>query len=129
MKESFFKFSDPYISSLQYQENPNFEPERFEGLKINFDNEINKDDIKEKALVKVSMEIGDKINCPFWISIVMQAYFIWEGCNDDDLIDSLLKKNAVSLLIGYIRPIVANITSSSRFPTYNLPFINLADEE
>lgn len=129
MKESFFKFSDPYISSFQYKDNDDFDPEKFEEMKINFKNKIMKDEDKQRALVEVTMKIGDEVNCPFSITIVMQSYFYWGDCDNKELIKNLLEKNAVSLLIGYIRPIVANITSFSRFPTYNLPFVNLADDE
>lgn len=128
MKESFFKFSDPYILSLKYEDNLDFKPEKFENIKIDFNNKIEKND-DNKALVTVNMEIGNMIDCPFHISLSIQAFFYWNECNDETLINNLLEKNAVSLLIGYIRPIVASITSSSRYPTFNLPFINLADEE
>lgn len=128
MKESFFKFSDPYIVSLKYEENVNFDPNKFENVKLDFNNTITKNDENNQAIVTVNMEIGDMNNCPFYINISMQAFFYWDK-HDDETIKDLLEKNAVSLLIGYIRPIVASITSSSRYPTFNLPFINLSDEE
>lgn len=125
MKESFFKFSDPYLVSLEYVDNPNFNPDEFDDIKINFNNKIGKGDENQKASVAVIAEIGDKIKCPFYIRVEMCAVFYWNNCEDKQLIKTLLEKNATSLLIGYIRPIISSITSSSRFPTFNLPFVDL----
>ena len=54
---------------------------------------------------------------------VFVATTMFTGCGKQDT--SVLEKNAQALLIGYLRPIVANITNVSKFPAYNLPFINL----
>lgn len=47
--------------------------------------------------------------------------FIAEG----ETVGECLNVNAPALLLSYMRPIVANITSSSIFPAYHLPFVNL----
>ena len=63
---------------------------------------------------------------PFALKCTVEAEFEWsEKIQNDGKIDILLEKNAQALLIGYLRPIVANITNVSKFPAYNLPFINL----
>ena len=33
-------------------------------------------------------------------------------------------KKAPSLLLSYLRPIVAQVTSASKYGTYNIPFVN-----
>lgn len=50
----------------------------------------------------------------------------WEEM-DKKIIESMLRMNAPALLLGYMRPIVANITNSSNFPVYNLPFLNVKE--
>lgn len=40
------------------------------------------------------------------------------------MIDRLLNQNAPSLLSSYLRPIVAQVTSASKYGTYNIPFVN-----
>ena len=45
----------------------------------------------------------------------------------DERVESMLKMNAPALLLGYMRPIVAGLTNSSNFATYNLPFINFKE--
>lgn len=127
MKESFFKFNDPFLVSLEYIDNPNFNPHEFDNIEINFNNNIRKSDEDQKASVIVTAEIGDKVQCPFYIKVEMCAVFYWDNCEDEELIKTLLEKNAPSLLIGYIRPIISSITSSSRFPTFNLPFVDLSE--
>ena len=56
----------------------------------------------------------------------MASDFKWEDL-DEKTVDSMLNLNAPALLLSYMRPIVANITNSSKFPTYNLPFINFKE--
>ena len=129
MKESFFRFSDPHITSIQYKDNPDFDPESFEDMRIDFTNHIGRSKEQNKAQVTVNMEIGDDKASPFQIRIAMRAYFEWDDCDNEELVQELLEKNAVSLLIGYIRPLVSMITSSSRFPTFNLPFIDLTGSD
>ena len=40
------------------------------------------------------------------------------------MIDRLLNQNAPSLLLSYLRPIVAQVTSASKNGTYKIPFVN-----
>ncbi|MEI3592754.1 MAG: hypothetical protein V8Q05_07985 [Lachnospiraceae bacterium] len=38
------------------------------------------------------------------------------------MIEKLLNQNAPSLLLGYLRPIISQITAASPYNAYNLPF-------
>ena len=58
----------------------------------------------------------------------MGSEFSWEDEKEDDLISELLNINAPALLTGYMRPIISLITSSSRFPTFNLPFLDFTQQ-
>ena len=40
-----------------------------------------------------------------------------------------LKVNAPSLLLGYMRPLISNITNSSQYPTFNIPFLDMQENE
>lgn len=44
-----------------------------------------------------------------------------------EISEAMLKCNAPALLLSYMRPIVANITNVSKFPVYNLPFVNFQE--
>ena len=45
------------------------------------------------------------------------ANFRWNDELDDNMIDRLLNQNAPSLLLSYLRPIVAQVTSASKYGT------------
>lgn len=40
----------------------------------------------------------------------------------------MINTSAPAPLLGYMRPIVASITNSSKYPAYNLPFINFLND-
>ena len=51
----------------------------------------------------------------------------WNSELEDSKVNSFLNQNAPALLLSYARPIISMITNASRFPAYNIPFINFAD--
>lgn len=65
----------------------------------------------------------EKKDVLFKLIAKVAADFRWEDL-DDKAVDAMLHLNAPALLLGYMRPIVANITNSSVFPVYNLPFMD-----
>ena len=85
---------------------------------------------KSEALVELTLQINkyeEEIlkDAVFYVDVTMQSNFKWENSIEEDLLGSLLEKNAVALLLSYIRPIVANLTNSSPISAYNIPYINL----
>lgn len=129
MKESNFQFKDPYILELNFKENENFVVEKFESLKSNFNVSINRSETELEAFITLEVNLGDNDRCPFQLSVKIGANFFWSEDFDEELVDICLNKNAPALLISYIRPIIANVTSFSRFPSFNLPFIDLYSED
>jgi preprotein translocase subunit SecB len=123
MKESFFQFQDPVLLNMNYNENVNFNIQEFDNMKMNFKVSVDQKN-ESSAFVSLTLEIGDKDNNPFYIEIEMGSLFTWIDNVEEKSINELLRINAPVLLTGYIRPIVALITSTSRFPTFNLPFID-----
>lgn len=59
----------------------------------------------------------------------MEAIFTWENNLDPNMVKKLLKVNAPSLLLGYMRPLISNITNSSQYPTFNIPFLDMQENE
>ncbi|WP_276620945.1 protein-export chaperone SecB [Syntrophomonas wolfei] len=133
MIKSDFQFSNPYLTNLVFIVNEEFEPNNSE--EVNISNEINvsvqRPQTGNEAIVSLLIEINKDIsNRPFYLKIEIEAVFSWNNSMAEDMIDTMLSKNAPALLLAYARPIVANITNSSPFPTYNLPFMNfLASSE
>lgn len=122
-----FQFKDPVLLKLDYKENQNFDYEKFNEMKLDFEISVNKSK-NNQAFVTLSLVIGEDANNPFYLSISMGSEFSWEDEKEDDLISELLNINAPALLTGYMRPIISLITSSSRFPTFNLPFLDFTQQ-
>lgn len=127
MKESEFKFVDPYLEKLVFFENKSFDAKKqevkFENI---FDIEINRKEDENIAKVVLQLQVGTDGEAPFKLWIRVASNFMWENLSEE-ILDIMLNNNAPALLLGYMRPIVASITNSSKFPTYNLPFINFKD--
>ncbi|WP_373383461.1 hypothetical protein ABZM74_001025 [Weissella confusa] len=141
MKESLFEFSNPNIYGFQIIQNPKFDIEQeddtFKYLELN--STIHKSE-KKKSEANVSIDLtnenifsgesidnGDFKNVKFMISVSAVASFRWNERLEDDLVDTLLKQNAVSLLVSYVRPYIATITSATDNGTFTLPFIDLTE--
>lgn len=129
MKTSEFQFSNPYLSELNFKINENFIylKEKSVEFQIKSNVNVNKhDDEENSAMVELHMEIGsDNEECPFCISITEVAFFKWNSNVRDT--DKLLSQNAPALLLSYVRPIVSNITAASKYPAYNLPYMNFTE--
>lgn len=127
MKESEFKFVDPYLEKLVFFENKSFDAKKqevkFENI---FDIEINRKEDENIAKVVLQLQVGTDGEAPFKLWIRVASNFMWENLSKK-ILDIMLNNNAPALLLGYMRPIVASITNSSKFPTYNLPFMNFKD--
>lgn len=131
MKKSDFQFSNPQIEYLNFSQNDEFKPtELGVSMENSFHTEIDKSDEKNSNEAKVSLTLQlnkNNENSPFTLDIRMSAWFHWNS-EISDKIDAMLNTNAPALLLGYMRPIVASITNSSKYPVYNLPFINFMSE-
>lgn len=130
MKKSKFQFSNPNLINLVFEVNPNFDEKSFEFLKLESHTKIRKTQDQNKANVEMCMDIGGMTNeYPFVIKIIMASDFMWEDELEDGLVDKLLKANATSLILSYMRPIISNITNNSKYPVFNLPFLDMQKNE
>ena len=84
----------------------------------------------KEATVSLTIEIGETDdNVPFYIKAKEQADFKWDESVADIMLDRLLNQNAPSLLLSYLRPIVAQVTNSSKYGVYNIPFVNFTSND
>lgn len=125
MKDSNFQFSNPALVDLDFHINKDFQPNDDKPLNVNtsFNINISKQENISQAIVELEIVIGEKDNnFPFYIKAKEGAAFKWnEGITSAD---DFLRINAPALLIGYLRPIIATITSASPFNTYHIPFVD-----
>lgn len=124
------KFKNPVLEMLQFVINQDFDEEKFDGIAIEGTTQIAKLKGENAAFVELSLEIGEKSSLTsFWINITMKAEFKWEKNIESSLADKLLKSNAPSLLLSYMRPIIANVTGNSAYPAFNIPYMDMAGNE
>lgn len=125
--ESAFQFTDPSLSNLEFVINEEFDSRENEKVKIqtSISVEVKRNKKENKAIVSLMVEIGNKSkNMPFWIKAIEQANFKWSENIDEANCECLLNQNAPSLLLSYLRPIIAQITLASQYGAYHIPFIN-----
>lgn len=133
MNISKFQFTDPFVTAITYAENKGFAlaGRGSVDMPVSLKHTAHKEETPGEATVELQVVVGDKSEqTPFYLSVTMVARFRWgvEAFNEE-MTKQLLEKNAVSLLISYCRPIIATLTSQSRFPAYNIPFIDLTDKK
>lgn len=118
------------MESVVFVINENFNREEYDGMEITGETKIAKIKEKNQAIVKFSLEIGEKGNSmPFYLNLTMKAEFKWVSDMKAEMVNRLLKANAPSLLLAYMRPIVANITGSSEYPMFNIPYMDMSENE
>ena len=126
MKESKFQFNTPYLEELEFSINNDFTNKSVDvEMENSFAVYCSKiDNCENSALVKLDLTINDDVtDKPFGLHIIVAAEFIWEDL-DQEYANNLLKTAAPEFLLGFARPIIANITNMSQFPCYNVPFLN-----
>lgn len=130
MKPSKFQFLNPYLVEVNFVTNPDFISRKSDDnieMQNVFNVQVKKSTNENRANVELSLETNTKNEgAPFKLKIKVASDFKWEDLSDER-VDAMLKMNAPALLLGYMRPIVAGLTNSSSFPTYNLPFINFKE--
>lgn len=133
MNISKFQFTDPYVTAVTYAENKDFAlaGRNSVDMPVSLKHTAHAEEAPGKAAVELRVTVGDKSDqTPFCLSVTMMAWFRWDSAVfSTEMTKQLLEKNAVSLLLSYCRPVVATLTSQSRFPAYNIPFIDLTDEK
>lgn len=132
MKQSAFQFIQPYLTHLEFSLTDKFSPQKDKVL-LNTSISIikcNKKSEEHKIDVVLGVEIGgDEPSNPFHIRAAMQGTFKWDETVDNETLEKLLSQNAPSVLLSYLRPIIANITNASPLPAYNMPFLNFTEED
>ena len=123
LKESKFKFEKPILKRFSFNENEAFEKKEELKIEIELEKEIERNE--KTGGVSVILKTVNSNEIPFFIEIEMYSKFIWEEELTEEEIINALEINAPSLLISYIRPLVALVTGSSKYPAWNIPFLDM----
>lgn len=126
--KSKFQFNTPTLLGFQYFINKEFENngEQSVAIELKTKIQVNRNPDDREAFVVLTVDIGEQsVKAPFYIMAEEGATFRWDtDLSDEKQIQNLLNQNAPALLLSYLRPIVAGVTSASYFGTYHIPFIN-----
>ena len=128
MKTSDFQFVRPCLNKLTFTENEQFEVDQEidEGVEMEnkFSVQVDKDDEKPFAIVTLNLQVNlEAENVPFRIDASISSAFRWQNISEEQA-ERMLHVNAPAFLLSYLRPIISQITHSSRFPAYDIPFLN-----
>ena len=127
--ESAFQFSNPSLTKMEFCINEEFENHRDKEVRIavNMGVQIDRNETDNNAKVSLTLEIGKKgASDPFYVCATEMAEFRWPDDLNREMVEKLLNQNAPSLLLGYLRPIISQITAASPYNAYNLPFIDFS---
>lgn len=127
--ESAFQFSNPSLTKMEFCINEEFESSQDKEVKIavNMGVQIDRNATDNNARVSLTLEIGKKDSeDPFYVCATEMAEFRWSEALNNEMVEKMLNQNAPSLLVGYLRPIISQITAASPYNAYNLPFIDFS---
>ena len=124
--ESNFQFSNPALINITYKVNETFNSKGETKIKMQIETKEEREEEASEALVRLYIRIGEESDkAPFYVFAEEAARFKWDcDAYDENSVNRLLSQNAPALLLSYLRPIIANITSASPYSGYNIPFIN-----
>lgn len=125
---SKFQFQKPVLTKLSFEVNQDFDRSQNNQalMQIGIQANTTRSNDAPEAVVQITVTVGEKSEkCPFWIEAVESSTFHWDKSLDSNTIDVLLNQNAPALLISYIRPTLALITSASPFNSFDLPYIDV----
>lgn len=129
MNKSSFQFSNPVLDRIEFQVNDQFDKEKCDGISMDSNTKVSMLDGNE-AVVSLTVNIGDSSETqPFNISVRMSAVFTWDASIDQDRAKHMLNINAPAVLLSYIRPMVASMTNSSKYPLLNIPFVDFTKNQ
>ncbi len=129
MKESNFQFRNPILKKINYHLNEDFDRNKFNKFDLKIQTNLITQKDEKQAIVKLCGELGESNeNFPFYIEIELEAPFKWTEDVPENVAKNLLRRNAPTLLLSYMRPIVAFITSQSGIVPYNIPYIDFTKE-
>lgn len=127
VKKSGFQFSNPEVEELLFRKNKGFEKGKYAGLPIEYNVECS--DIENNtATLSLELQVGHEgDDTPFYLKLVISSEFFWDE-EAESRSKALLKQNAVTLLMGYARPLIAHLTVEAGYKPLNLPFVDLRED-
>lgn len=124
MEKSNLQFTDPHIEKIDFRIGEDIVNTNMP-ISIEMETEVNPE--PKEAIVKLNLIVGEiddnnEVSTSFYFNGVIAADFKW---NDEiDNPDKMLEISGGTVLLSYIRPILANMTMQAGMKPLNLPFVN-----
>jgi preprotein translocase subunit SecB len=125
MERSSLQFKNPQINKIDFRVN-DYEPDT-NNMPISIEVECKVSKEEKEAVVSLDLCVGELtktngIATSFYFDGIISADFSW----DDEIKnpEKMLKVSGGTVLLSYIRPILANLTMQAGMKPLNLPFIN-----
>ena len=129
LNQSKLMFKNPIIEKVFFEKNQDYNSEQ---KVVNFFPEANMnvqfiDD--NRAIASFTFSIGERKDCNPYFSFKATASseFKWKNLTKEKAKEQL-KVSGPTLLVSYIRPLLANLTSQAGLPPYHLPFIDFTND-
>ncbi len=132
IEQSEFQFTNPLLMEMHFSINTEYLAKLDDDtlntpLKMNVNRKNAEEPDDNTAFVLLSVDLGeDGADFPYHIAVTMGANFRWAPSLPRDMVESLLSRNAPALLLGYIRPYIAQITEASPVGAVHIPYMNFA---
>ena len=121
-KQGAIKFLDYRVSKVEFYLNKTEKQSNELNVEVSSDKEFDKE--LKNMLVELNVEIGDKDESPFFMSICLEGLFeLSQDYLDYDI--NLFYSNALSILYPYVRAIVSTYTAGANIKPVILPTINI----
>lgn len=129
----YLQFANPTVLKFDFQVNDNFNYETTSTdtdintvVEIPKRSEINYDD---DIPVYLSVFINqDNDNAPYTINTRVLTLFRVDNTLTQAEAPLILQSEGASILLSYLRPMIAMITAASGFPTMTLPMLDFSDD-
>lgn len=131
VRKSQFQYNTPKITKFVYNAFTN-SPSAEYSMNTAYSVTIGRKGTPSADVVLNIVIRADGEDTPFVIDADIMSTFKWDIESEEpaeQLIQNILEKNAPSILVGYLRPIIAMFTNCSGFPPYNLPLIDFSKSE
>lgn len=127
MEKSKLQFSNPHIEKIDFRVNS--DEVATNEMPISIEVAVNKNPEANEAIVKLNLIVGmqdaeKNIVTAIYFEGDIVAEFTWE--EDVQNPEKMLKVSGGTVLLSYIRPILANLTMQAGIKPLHLPFVNFA---
>lgn len=125
MEQSNFQFTDPHIEKIDFRINNVKTTSNDMPISIEVKSKTNLED--KEATVELNLVVGEinqnnEIITSLYFNGTIVADFKWDNEVKDP--DKMLEVNGGTVLLSYIRPILATLTMQAGLKPLNLPFVN-----